>query len=127
MREIFFTLSEPTILLNKLIRMHWTQRKRHGKELAWKVRDAVKPPKTPLARCEVYIRRYSTSLPDWDGLYGGCKPLLDCFVVPTKRNPHGLGFIEDDNPACIIKLDVIPIRTKHRADQRTEITIREVE
>jgi hypothetical protein len=35
---------------------------------------------------------------DWDNAYGGLKPMLDCLVVPSARNPDGLGLIQDDNP-----------------------------
>lgn len=35
---------------------------------------------------------------DWDNIYGGMKPLLDCLVAPSARNPSGLGLIADDNP-----------------------------
>ena len=36
---------------------------------------------------------------DWDNAYGGLKPLLDCLVSPSARNPDGLGLIQDDSPA----------------------------
>jgi hypothetical protein len=35
---------------------------------------------------------------DWDNAYGGLKPLLDCLVAPSDRNPDGLGLIFDDSP-----------------------------
>ncbi|MDO8417777.1 MAG: hypothetical protein Q7S87_16375 [Agitococcus sp.] len=35
---------------------------------------------------------------DWDNAYGGLKPLLDCLVMPSTKNPSGLGVIRDDNP-----------------------------
>jgi len=124
MREIFFTLPEPTILLNQWQRMHWAKRHRYMKTLAWKIRDAVKPPRVPLQQCEIHIARYSTGTPDIDGLYGGVKGVLDCMVVCTARNPHGLGLIQDDSPEHILKLDVVPIKVKKRYEMRTEVTIR---
>lgn len=33
---------------------------------------------------------------DWDNAYGGLKPLLDCLVCPSPRNPSGLGLVADD-------------------------------
>lgn len=33
---------------------------------------------------------------DWDNAYGGLKPLLDCLVCPSARNPSGLGIVADD-------------------------------
>lgn len=38
---------------------------------------------------------------DWDNAYGGLKPLLDCLVSPSARNPDGLGLIADDNPKAM--------------------------
>lgn len=38
---------------------------------------------------------------DWDNAYGGLKPLLDCLVAPSARNPDGLGLIRDDNPSAM--------------------------
>lgn len=35
---------------------------------------------------------------DWDNAYGGLKPMLDCLVMPSDKNPDGLGLIRDDNP-----------------------------
>jgi hypothetical protein len=35
---------------------------------------------------------------DWDNAYGGLKPMLDCLVMPSTKNPNGLGVIRDDNP-----------------------------
>jgi hypothetical protein len=66
----------------------------------------------PLKSCDIHIERHSTQLPDWDGLYGGLKPLLDTLVVSTKRNPHGLGVITDDNPKVIKKLTAEPVISK---------------
>lgn len=34
---------------------------------------------------------------DWDNAYGGLKPMLDCLVAQTAKNPSGLGLIRDDN------------------------------
>ena len=127
-REIFFTLDEPTILLNKLLRMHWAARRKRIKALAWEIRAKARPPGKPFQRCEIHVKRYSTGrLPDDDGLRGGLKHLLDCLVVNTKVNPHGGGYIKSDEPSCILKTEALAFHVKHRADQRTEITIREVE
>lgn len=42
-------------------------------------------------------RECSGSGLDWDNAYGGLKPLLDCLVLPTKRNPDGLGVVTNDD------------------------------
>jgi hypothetical protein len=50
-------------------------------------------------RCLLHIERYSSGGGlDWDNAYGGLKPLLDCLVSPSARNPDGLGLIRDDGP-----------------------------
>lgn len=126
MRTIRFELPEPTILLNKWQRMHWSARKRHAQQLAWQVRAALGVMiKAPLERCDIQIERHSVGLPDWDGLYGGLKPLLDCLVVCSPRNPHGLGVIVDDSPKVVRALWARPVKCT-QAEQRTVVTIREV-
>ena len=77
--------------------------------MAWQLlADAGRPVAPPLEFCTIEVVRYSPKLPDWDGLYGGLKSFLDCLVVASKRNPHGLGFIVDDNPVVIKRLVAWP-------------------
>ena len=114
MRRIQFALPERTILLNRWQRMNRFERTRYSRALAWQVRVALQatdwrlgdPPKEH-SRIEVY--RYSTQYPDWDGLLGGLKPLLDCLVMRTKRNPHGLGVVRDDSPKHLMCPAVYPV------------------
>lgn len=129
MRTIEFTLPEKTILLNQWQRLHWTKRRLHAKQLAFQVMGALvksgqRRPREPLNRCHVEIVRGSSQLPDWDGLYGGLKPLLDSFVKPTQRNPHGLGLIEDDNPNCVLSLSARAVKTR-RGEGYTRVFIGE--
>ena len=77
-----------------------------------------------MQRCHIEIERHSAGLPDWDGLYGGMKGLLDCLVVPSKRNPHGLGLIRDDNPNCVLSLTARPVKAPE-GEGKTVVTIRE--
>jgi hypothetical protein len=44
------------------------------------------------------VRRCAGSL-DWDNAIGGLKPILDCLVTRSARNPSGLGIVVDDKPA----------------------------
>ncbi|WP_272962296.1 hypothetical protein [Alcanivorax jadensis] len=120
---IRLTLSEPTPLLNVWQRWHWQQRRRYTQHVRLELRSQIIPPKEPLARCHIEIKRYSIGLPDWDGLFASAKAPLDCLVVQTKQNPHGLGIIEDDNPKCVLTLTVKPVQVKHKAEQRTEIIV----
>ncbi|MDN2702006.1 hypothetical protein O0881_08370 [Janthinobacterium sp. SUN100] len=55
-------------------------------------------PAAPIARSALEIERYCAGSLDWDNAYGGLKPLLDCLVAPSARNPDGLGLIENDSP-----------------------------
>lgn len=57
-----------------------------------------KVPAASIARSALEIERYCTGSLDWDNAYGGLKPLLDCLVAPSSRNPYGLGLIQDDSP-----------------------------
>lgn len=53
----------------------------------------------PVERCYLTIERHSAGGGlDWDNAFGGLKPLLDCLVVASAKNPDGLGLIADDNP-----------------------------
>lgn len=105
MRRIIIRLDEPSILLNQWQRMHYRERTRYAKRIAWSVRAAVGPMnRPPLERCIIHVDRYSSRAPDWDGLYGGLKALIDALVVSSARNPHGLGIIRDDGPEHVLRL-----------------------
>lgn len=58
-------------------------------------------PGSTVERCCISVERYSPGSLDWDNAYGGLKPLLDCLVTPSARNPDGLAIIRDDNPASM--------------------------
>jgi len=105
-------LDGTTPLLNEWQRMHWRERKRCMESLAWRLAAARPPASGPVQSCVILIERRTRSgpRPDWDGLYGALKPILDCLVMPTRRNPHGLGVIADDSPDVVRWLGVIPGR-----------------
>ncbi len=125
MRHIRFEIPEPTPLLNVWQRYHWAKRGRIAKGFAWMVREALGPITVePMQKCKVTIERHSAGTPDYDGLVGGVKVLLDCLVVCSKRNPHGLGLIQDDNPDCM-DLEVIAVKCK-RGERKTVIEIEEI-
>ncbi len=126
MADYVIKVDEAVPLLNEWLRMHWQARRRYMKRLAWMIREHHKPPGKPLERCTVHVDRYSAGLPDWDGLYGGLKSILDCLVMPSKRNPHGLGFIRDDSLKVIKRLTAEPRRCS-RGEGYTIVTIKGVE
>jgi hypothetical protein len=51
-------------------------------------------PSQPIQRSKLVIADTTPGL-------GGFKPLLDCLVAASKRNPGGLGFIINDNPLAM--------------------------
>ncbi len=58
-------------------------------------------PTEPLQHAFVAVQRHCAGQLDWDNAVGGLKPLLDCLVLRSRRNPDGLGFIVDDSPRCM--------------------------
>ena len=115
-----FEIPLRTPTLNDWLRMHWRKRGRASRDISMAVIFACRPPRVPLKYCRITIRRESTQEPDRDGLVGGVKPLLDALQPFSKRHPHGLGFIVDDSPRCVLDLVVIHVPGKGR---RTHITI----
>ena len=57
-----------------------------------------KAPAAPISRSALEIERYCAGSLGWDNAYGGLKPLLDCLVAPSARNPEGLGLIQAESP-----------------------------
>lgn len=77
----------------------------------------------PLASCRLEIDRHSVGSLDWDNAYGGLKPLLDCLVQPSARNPDGLGLIADDSPKHMPSAPVVRQLPAKRGAGRTAIRI----
>ncbi len=135
MTRIDFTLERAIPTLNEWLRIQHNKhaKKKYMQGLAWEVKAALngsESPAEPLEHCEVHIIRETSSalsLMDWDGLYGGCKPLLDVLVASSKRNPHGLGLIADDNMAVITQLTAEWRFRKRAEGERTQVSIIEVE
>jgi hypothetical protein len=116
-----------TKLLNPLLRMHWHARKKYQRKLAWEMRIAILSagfsfPAQPLARARLRIERRSIGMPDYDGMVGGYKHLIDCLLPASSRHPCGLGIIADDNPDCLVS-DYPPPSRVARPMQRTVVTI----
>jgi hypothetical protein len=106
---IHFEIPIRTPLLNVWQRMHWAKRSRLAKDIAWAVKAALPRkmmPARPLKQCVIHVERESTREPDFDGMVGGLKPLLDALQPASKRHPLGLGIIADDSPRCLLHLTV---------------------
>ena len=129
-KTITFSIPEASILLNVWQRKHWTQRKKYHEELYWKVRKALREaghtPSVPMQVCRIEADRFSAQLADWDGVMGGLKPLLDCLVKRTDKNPLGLGLIEDDNPKCVIECPTVRQHKSKRKDASTTVKNTEI-
>jgi len=78
----------------------------------------------PIERSKLVIVRHSAGVGlDWDNAYGGLKPLLDCLVAPSKRNPSGLGLIQDDSPLFMPKAPILLQEKAKRGAGYTEVLI----
>lgn len=120
---IHICIPEKTPTLNKWQRMHFRVKEREVKKFAMYLLGATAGKfSKPIKKCTMHVKRYSSRTPDWDNLYGGLKPLLDAMVVPTSRNPNGIGIIEDDNPDIITGLIATPLECKPKQG-KTVITI----
>lgn len=55
-------------------------------------------PKEPLSHSFLsFERAVPGSGLDWDNVVGGLKPIIDCLVTPSSKNPDGLGLIVNDD------------------------------
>jgi hypothetical protein len=125
-------------LLNVTSRTHWSALGRQKKRMAWDVRvltHGVRPA-APFAKAYVRIERHSSGTPDYDGLVGGYKLLIDCLLPEGKPyrskktgrlvfpHPGGLAIIADDNPG-VMRLEPVAIKTK-RGMAQTVVIVREM-
>lgn len=105
LRELIYELHLPaaTPSNNEIKSMHFHAYKKLRNSWRANVVTALggKLPTAPIIRSALEIERYCAGSLDWDNAYGGLKPLLDCLVAPSARNPDGLGLIQDDSPRCM--------------------------
>lgn len=93
--------------------------------LAWAVVAALgkQRPQIPLGRCHLRVERYSVGDPDPDNLI--TKNLLDVLQPMSKRHPAGLGVISGDSRQWLTR-EIVAVLVRHRAEQKTVVTIEEV-
>ena len=116
-----FIIGELTPTYNKYIRMHFHQR---GKlrdmfydEMRGQLLNSKKfPPVKPMLKCSLFLSRYSTREPDYDGLVGSFKIVVDLL------QPDYLNIIIDDSLSVTGKWHCDWFKCK-RKDQRTEIVV----
>ena len=111
--------------LNPLMRRKNRRSHRSRDQLAWHVLHALgrQRPPAPLGRCHMRVERYSVGDPDPDNLI--TKNLLDILQPMSKRHPAGLGVISGDSKEWITR-EIIAVRVRRRAEQKTIVTIEEI-
>ena len=84
-------------------------------------------PEVPLARAALVLVRRSSGTLDWDNVYGGLKPIVDCLVVRSpRRSPNGLGLVIDDSPKYMPYPPFVLQRSASPGDGSTDIAIFEL-
>lgn len=133
LRVIEFVIRQPLPLLNELLRMRDHERMRVKHEIAEAVHAAVLPLRSygggwrPLQRCRMTIELLRPGRPDWDGMMGSIKYLLDALVTRTGRNPRGCGLIADDSQDCIVECPrIVPACTGRGGATLTRVRVEEV-
>ena len=105
-------INERTPLLNQMLREHWSKRKERKQRYHFEILS--QKPRKFKGKVNVRITRYSSAVPDPDGVAGGSKDILDALV--------DAGVISDDNMKVIQDFSVNWKKCK-RKEQRTEIEI----
>lgn len=121
-------LDVPSPSNNVIKAMHFHEYKKLRSNIASGVAAALgahKPRALPLSALFI-VRRSAGSL-DWDNAIGGLKPLLDCLVQASVRNPSGLGIIEDDRPRCMPYPPMMKQLPAKKGEGSTQIFVFEVD
>ena len=133
LRVIRFEVRRQLPLLNELLRMREHERMRAKQEIAEAVHAAVLPLRgygrgwQPIRRCLVTVEIHRPGRPDWDGMMGGIKYLLDALVVRTGRNPRGCGLILDDSQDCIAECPrIVPVCTGRGGPSLARVMVEEI-
>lgn len=119
-------LDEATPSLNQLRKLNPRQYQAYRKAMALKIWAACggRLPVHPLPRAFLQVTRACAGHGlDWDNAMGGLKPLIDCLVAASARNPDGLGFIRDDNRACLPRQPELIQQEAPRGAGRTTVQI----
>lgn len=131
MRKLIYELQlpDPTPSNNAIKGMHFHVYKKLRNSWRANVLTALQGamPAAPLALAALEVERYSAGGGlDWDNAYGGLKPLLDCLVSASPRNPDGLGLVTDDSPKF---MPAAPLMTQHpakRGEGKTVVRIYDI-
>lgn len=118
-------LDEETLSNNKIKGMHFAEYKRLREGYEAQVSAALGGYAAPQCeRAAVFVVRHCTGKGlDGDNAIGGLKPLLDCLVKRTPRNPSGLHIIEDDGQKNMPYPPLVALRKCPRGQGFTELFV----
>lgn len=126
-----YTLSLPaqTPSNNEIKGMHFHVYKAERRKWRTLIQAALKGNQfqAPIRKAALVISRQCAGGLDWDNAYGGLKPMLDCLVAPSDRNPDGQGLIQDDNPVAMPFPPYVRQLKGKRGDGTTEVLIYELD
>lgn len=116
--RLSFELPILPAMTNKLSTMHWRAKGKAAKEIHRLVGLAASPrPLKPLPRARMTCTRFSSQVPDYDGLVSSFKHVIDGLVV--------CGVLEDDSLENIGMPEFHWMRTKPKLG-RIEIEVEEI-
>ena len=119
MYQFKIEIKELPVMGNPYLRMNRHKRNTYNKnwyEFMFYATQGKRPIK-PLNRARLKLIRYSSAMPDYDGLVFSFKPVIDSLKLA--------GIISDDSWKCIGKIDCDWIRCS-RKEQRISIEVFEV-
>ena len=121
-------LSRQTPSNNSIKAMHYRVYQKERRAWKQRVLDALGGvlPATPIAKSRLVFIRHSQGALDWDNCFGGLKPLMDCLVSASARNPDGLGLIANDDPISVPFAPTMRQEKAKRGAGYTEIHIYEL-
>lgn len=121
---IVFTLPLLLPTPNQSLRLHWSKRRKHIRDIAWQAKILMlgKIPAEPFARARVRVWRHGITPLDPDAITASAKMLLDVLQPQSRRHPYGLGVIANDDAASL-ELSVQWIKAARRVDQRTVVEV----
>ena len=98
-----------------LIRMHFHAYRKVKDKWQWMLREAVGTQKAPHP-CKITMERYYATQPlDPDNAFASCKIPFDAM--------RAIGFLVDDNTACVASLSVPQFKVKTKKEQGTWFVI----
>lgn len=99
---------------NKMIRMHWAERKKLHDQLCWEIKS--QNPKKFNGKVKIIFERKAIKLMDWDNFSASFKMAGDALIK--------CGVIIDDNPSIVTEFISAQTKVGTKADEQITITIK---